>query len=95
MPNRYFVDERIGCVAIRDRTLTDPEYHGLHPYTDGVVKFWSRKRKADNCPTCGHKRDIGYEHGSESSEARDLCDRLNAGTATVPAQQPDLDEKGE
>jgi len=37
--DRYFVDSRIGCVAIRDRTKTDPDYQGLHEDTQGVVWY--------------------------------------------------------
>ncbi len=36
---RYFVDERAGCIAIRDHWNTDPGYQGLHPDTEGVVVF--------------------------------------------------------
>lgn len=27
---RYYVDERAGCVAVRDRTKVNPEEPGLH-----------------------------------------------------------------
>ncbi len=37
---RYFVDVRGGCIAVRDRTQTDPDYQGLQDDTPGVVKFW-------------------------------------------------------
>jgi len=36
---RYFIDERVGCIAIRNRELTDPEYQGLHQDTKGVVWY--------------------------------------------------------
>ena len=36
---RYFIDERVGCIAIRDRELTNPEYRGLHRNTKGVVWY--------------------------------------------------------
>lgn len=40
---RYFVDMRTGCIAVRDRMYTDPEYQGLHEDTPGVVKYWHGK----------------------------------------------------
>lgn len=40
MSERYFVDKRVGCVAVRDRELTDPEYQGLHHDTPGVLAFY-------------------------------------------------------
>lgn len=38
---RYFIDERSGCIAVRDRTLTLPteQCPGLHDYTPGVVWY--------------------------------------------------------
>lgn len=36
---RYFVDLRVGCVAVRDREKTDPMYQGLHSDTEGVVWY--------------------------------------------------------
>lgn len=37
--NRFFVDERVGCIAVRDKFRTDPEYRGLHRDTEGVVAY--------------------------------------------------------
>ena len=41
MKNRYFVDERGGCAAVRDRNHPsfDPGYPGLHSYTPDVVEY--------------------------------------------------------
>ncbi len=36
---RFFVDERNGCVAIRDRTLNDPDDNGCDADKIDVVKF--------------------------------------------------------
>jgi myo-inositol-hexaphosphate 3-phosphohydrolase len=36
---RFFVDERNGCVAIRDRTLKDPDDNGCDADKIDVVKF--------------------------------------------------------
>lgn len=37
---RYFVDQRCGCVAVRDHHNTEQDYPGLHPDTRGVMKYW-------------------------------------------------------
>lgn len=75
---RFFVDERGGCVAVRDRTETDPKYPGLHPDTRGVVDYWSGVRSTDTCPTCGHKKSDGWTVSQESlGAAHKLCARLN------------------
>lgn len=44
--SRFFVDERVGCVAVRDRLLTDPDYLGLHHDIEGVVLFLMGTRDA-------------------------------------------------
>lgn len=43
--DRFYVDKRVGCVAVRDRNATE-EYPtpGLHQDTIGVVAYWSGKR---------------------------------------------------
>lgn len=42
---RYFVDKRVGCIAVRDRLQTDPDYPGLHSDTRGVVRYWPGQRR--------------------------------------------------
>jgi len=75
---RYFVDERIGCIAVRDRTKTDPEYNGLHEDTEGVVQFWEGIYTNERCPTCGTNLRTKFTVSEEAiKEARALCDHLN------------------
>lgn len=75
---RYFVDERSGCIAVRDRTLTDPEYSGLHSDTTGVVGYWHGTYTSENCPTCGHLQSKGFTISEVFiQEAYALCDSLN------------------
>ena len=77
---RYFVDERGGCIAVRDRTKTDPDYQGLHADTYGVVKYWHGHMAKEACPTCGHELDAGWCVAAEASEAaKTLCAELNEG----------------
>jgi rubredoxin len=75
---RYFVDERSGCIAVRDRTKTAPDYNGLHADTEGVVKYWEGIPVRHVCPTCGHTEGWGYTVPETAiEEARGLCDSLN------------------
>jgi hypothetical protein len=77
---RYFVDERTGIVAVRDRTLTDPEYPGLHYDTAGVVwsRMWKRLPQAP-CPTCHHQPDDAWAlDPADVGEAHRVADELNA-----------------
>lgn len=64
---RFFVDERGGCIAVRDRTLTDPEYPGLHHDTEGVVWYRHGTTK-DGCWSVDPKH---------VEEAKAECTRLN------------------
>jgi len=79
---RYFVDERSGCIAVRDRGYTDPDYNGLHADTVGVVRYWGGRPETATCPTCGHTRSNGFSIADEDRQAaHELCDRLNAENA--------------
>lgn len=46
---RFFVDERVGCVAVRDRKHPeyDPDYNGLHCDTPDVVFYDHGTRNND------------------------------------------------
>lgn len=39
---RFFVDKRTGCVAVRDRLSPghDPDYKGLHPDTPDIILYF-------------------------------------------------------
>ena len=76
---RYFVDERIGCVAVRDRNLTDPDYSGLHPDTPGVVEYWQGSCPVITCSECGQQRSTGWEVDRDDVDAAHRrCHSLNA-----------------
>jgi len=80
--NRYFVDERGGCIAVRDREKTDPEYPGLHPDTTGVIRYWDGAPNSDTCPTCGQRRLAGWEIADADRQAAvALCAELNQANA--------------
>ena len=76
--DRYFIDERGGCIAVRDRENTDPEYPGLHSDTEGVVQYWDGHKTEKKCSECGHVQFAGWEVSEEAkTAAMELCDRLN------------------
>lgn len=63
---RYFVDERVGAIAIRDRLK-------------GVVHYQHGKWVTEKCPTCGQQHGGHWEiDGAQIAEALNLCDQLNA-----------------
>ncbi len=79
MSERYFIDERVGCIAVRDRNDTDPDYQGLHPDTDGVIQFWGAEQRTSKCPTCNHGRFGGrMVRDCDRIAARRLVAELNA-----------------
>jgi len=76
---RYFVDRRGGCIAVRDRNNTDPDYFGLHQDTRGVIRFWCGTQRKEKCPTCGHLSLDGWQLASDDADAAyRLCTELNA-----------------
>lgn len=75
---RYFVDERGGCVAVRDRTRTDPDYPGLHHDTEGVVLYRHGKVVEQSCPTCGHKTGLLKLDPADVAECHRVAASMNA-----------------
>lgn len=79
MGERYVVEERVGCVAVRD-TLVHDNGTGLHSDTPGVVWFKFGKRIVDVCDTCGSKLGMGWEVPKEDvREAHEIAKTLNSG----------------
>jgi hypothetical protein len=75
---RYFIDERSGCIAVRDRELTDPGNPGLHPDTDGVVQYWHGIQSTERCPTCRQRRPAEWQVTDANRQAAiALCAELN------------------
>jgi hypothetical protein len=67
--DRYFVDTRVGCVAVRDRTKVDEYENGLHQYTSGVVLFLMGVADSKN----GHSLPM-----ETLQTAQKVCDELNS-----------------
>ena len=77
--DRYFIDERTGYIAVRDRNHTDQDYNGLHSNTAGVVKYWDGEPVGYVCSTCGHSTNRGYMiPNSVILAANTLCEELNS-----------------
>lgn len=76
---RFYVDEREGCIAVRDRTNDDPDSCGLHPYTPGVVWFERGFERRDACPHCQQKMPrVWHLYGGARERADAECRRLNS-----------------
>jgi hypothetical protein len=43
--DRYYVDQRVGCIAVRD-SMKNYGSPGLHTYTYDVVKYWYGRKDA-------------------------------------------------
>ena len=76
---RYYVDKRVGCVAVRDSTLVNPDEPGLWSDSSGVIEHWhGRKAVEDRCPTCGNLRSRTFTNTEEEHvKAAKLCRELN------------------
>ena len=81
---RYFVDERIGCIAVRDAQQTNPDDRGLHSDTEGVVDYWEGHTINTTCPTCGQTRHGDHVIRDEDRvAAHRLCEEMNADSSNA------------
>ena len=81
----FFVDTRIGCIAIREKSKTDSEYQGLHSDTPGVVWYrggdiWEEERWSVSAAL--------------STEAERLCATMNCGIPESPTPAIERGEEG-
>lgn len=77
---RYFVDNRLDCVAVRDRTkAVDHREKDLKHDQPDVVQLWSKAPVISTCPTCGYHRvlDGWVDDGPEIPAAEALAKKLN------------------
>lgn len=78
MSDRHFIDERGGCIAVRDREQTDPDYNGLHSDTPGVVWYESGVYEPQTCSHCGSVTRYEWKLRPGARErAETECNRLN------------------
>ena len=76
---QYFIDERSGCMAVRDRTLIGNDRPaGLQRNFPSVVKWWDGVILEKTCPTCSHKSSGGWSiTGQSRAEAQEVCRKVN------------------
>ncbi len=81
MSNRFFLDIRVGSLAIKDSRTSDPCSPGLNEHTPGVIKYWNGFVKDICCETCGHQtRSEWRVRPEDEEEATVLCAALNKET---------------
>ena len=78
---RFIVDDRCGCVAVRDTTKIDGRCPGLHGDEDDCVRFWMKGKVEVKCECCGHVR-IQFDSESHVAEAHAMAEKLNKQEAT-------------
>ena len=63
MSERFYVDERVGCIGVRDRTedASREDEPGLDTDTTGLVKLWFGVHRTKQCPHCHSTVDGGYD----------------------------------
>lgn len=83
MADRYVVDDRVGCIAVRDSTKIDPDEPGLHGDEEDVVKFWGKRRTRVQCGCCQQWRDE-YVDDDHVEEAMKLARAMNAAESKQP-----------
>ena len=78
---RFFVDERGGCVAVRDRAHPhhDPDYSGLHADTCDVVLYFHGTR----IPRDDKAFASWTVSPMEVEKCHGICERLNAMNAAI------------
>lgn len=70
---RFYVDERGGCIAVRDREKDDEWSSGLHPDMEGVMAYWTGYQDFDE------KGMMRWNlHDWQREKAECLCAELNA-----------------
>lgn len=62
MRDRFFIDERVGCIAVIDRQHPDydPKRQGLEERMGGVVWYEDGIQVVENCPHCGGTQGKGW-----------------------------------
>ena len=78
MSNAYYVDTRVGCLAVRKSGSEFVEHTaGLHSDTPGVVKYWHGEPRVEDNRVHWHLSD------SVRDEADKLCTDLNSGAVVM------------
>ncbi len=74
---RFFVDHRVGCIAVRDRTLMDPDEQGCGPDKPDVVHFWMGVWVKSKLPLANNSTHEWSVPEEAVKAAHQACSRLN------------------
>lgn len=61
MDDRFFIDERTGCIAVIDRERRDPDDNGLDADRSGVLWYEQGIAVVEVCPHCHHQKSSGWK----------------------------------
>ena len=75
---RFFVDDRCGCVAVRDREKYDPEEPHLDSDVIDVVWFRMKKLIPQRCDKCYQSIQGKWDDEDSVDEAIRECEKLNS-----------------
>ena len=53
---RFYIEQRVGCIAVVDSSLRDFDEPGLNPDSNGVVWFKMGEQISKVCELCGHHK---------------------------------------
>lgn len=90
MSERFYVDERVGCIGVRDRTedASRVDEPGLNTETTGLLRLWFGVHKTKQCPTCHTMLDDGYTISDVVKQsAAGLAEKLNSECAEMTYQE--------
>lgn len=76
---RFFIDERIGCIAVRDSSLMNEDSGNcLERESDGVVWFRMGHHSVRYCEKCHQATGSDWTISDVMrTQAQEECDRLN------------------
>ena len=77
MTNRYFVDQRPGCVAVCDSQVRQPGIGHLGEHAPGVCGFWLGDGHEWTDEWTGKRRVQWAVPGHKIRAAVELCEKLN------------------
>ena len=79
MKKRFYVDERLGCIALRDRTKASDSPR-LHSDLPDVILFFAAVQVPNKpCPTCKHVEGFQwFIPDGLRKQLQDQADQLNS-----------------
>jgi hypothetical protein len=82
---RYYIDERNGCIAICDSTIPTDAL-GLHADSPHVIEFCTGHPIVEACAECGHRRTVGWNVPDDVRAVYlAACKQMNESALDTPA----------